>query len=325
VSSGRAQVPAPLPVRRSLRRLRWSLTVWFSLVLAVVLAVTVVVVTAVAAPAYASRTGGAGPQLGWLLAVLAGLAVALFAPVTWVLLGYVLAPATSSLSAQESFLAAAAHDLKTPLTTLGALLETARHEADAVKRDDALDRADRLLHRSGATLEDLLLRARLTAGVLEARPRPTRLDLLAEGVVAGLAGTEPEASADEGGTTRLSAELDGHSLTLETEPTVALIDPALAERAVSNLVDNALRHGHRPGRAARIEVTVRPQGDRALVTVADEGPGLRPPAVRAGLGLSVVRWCVRVHGGALLLGTGPEPGTRIRLAFPANGQATQAR
>lgn len=310
---------APLPVRRSLRRLRWSLTVWFSLVLAVVLAVTVVVVTAVAAPAYASKSGGAGAQLGWFLAVLAGLGVALFAPVTWVLLGYVLAPGTRSLNAQESFLGAAAHDLKMPLTTLGALLETARHEADVVRRNDALDRAVRLLHRSGATVDDLLLRARLTAGVVEARPRPTRLDLLVEGVIADLASTEPEAGLDENGATRLSVYLDGHSITMKAEPTVALIDPALAERAVANLVNNALRHGHRPGRPARIDVTVNTHASRALVTICDEGPGLRPPAVRAGLGLSVVRWCVRVHGGALLLGTGPERGTRIRLAFPTNG------
>jgi signal transduction histidine kinase len=53
--------------------------------------------------------------------------------------------------------------------------------------------------------------------------------------------------------------------------------------------------------------------------VADDGPGLRPPITRPGLGLSVVRWVARVHGGALLLGTGPRPGTRIRLVLPARG------
>ncbi|HEV7627284.1 MAG TPA: ATP-binding protein, partial [Streptomyces sp.] len=148
--------------------------------------------------------------------------------------------------------------------------------------------------------------------------RPTRLDLLVEGVIADLAGTELEAGEDVAGTTRLSVDLDGHSITMKATPTVALIDPALAERAASNLVHNALRHGHLPGRPARIEVTVDAHDDRALITVADEGPGLRPPVVGAGLGLSVVRWCVRVHGGALLLGTGSEPGTRIRLAFPVN-------
>ena len=334
---------APMPVRRSLRRLRWSLTVWFTLVLAVVLAATVVVVSAVAAPAYAAKVGGAGAELGWSLAVLGGLGVALFAPVAWVLLGYVLAPVTRSLSVQESFLGTVAHDLRTPLTTLGALVENARRAPDAAGRDDALERAARLVDRSGDTVEDLLLRARLTAGVMEVRPRPARLDLLVEGVIADLVGTdvevdlvgaeaeagpagaEPGAGADESGTTtRLSAELDGHSVTMRAEPTVALVDPALAERAVSNLLHNALRHGHLPGRPARIEVTVEPDGDRALITVGDEGPGLRPPVAGTGLGLSVVRWCVRAHGGALLLGTGSRPGTRVRLAFPAEKRSAKA-
>ncbi|QPP07483.1 HAMP domain-containing histidine kinase [Streptomyces bathyalis] len=329
MKGGRGPGPAPIPPQRSLRRLRWSLTVWFTLVLAVVLTVTVVAVSAVAAPGYASRSGGGGAELGWSLAVLGGLAVALFAPVAWILLGYVLAPVSHSLSAQESFLGTAAHDLKTPLATLGALLETARRDPDADARDDALERAARLAHRSGDTMEDLLLRARLTAGVIEASRRPVRLDLLVERVIADLAGTElagtelagtgPGSGTDDGGTTRLSVDLDGHSITMRATPTVALIDPALAERAASNLVHNALRHGHLPGRPARIEVTVEADGDRALITVGDEGPGLRPPVARTGLGLSVVRWCVHAHGGALLLGTGPEPGTRIRLSLPLNG------
>lgn len=317
--AGPAPVPPtpPMPVERLLHRLRWSLTVWFTLVLAVVLTVTVVAVSALAAPAYAAKAGGAGAELGWALAVLGGLAVALFAPVAWFLLGHVLAPVTRSLTAQESFLGAAAHDLKTPLSTLGALLESARRDTDAGARDDALERAARLASRSGETVEDLLLRARLTAGVVEARLRPVRLDLLVEQVVADLAGTEPAVGeTDDGSTTHLSVDLDGHSITMRATPTVALIDPALAERAASNLVHNALRHGHLPGEPARIEVSVDSEGERALITVADKGPGLRPPVASAGLGLSVVRWCVRAQGGSLLLGTGPEPGTRIRLAFP---------
>lgn len=59
------------------------------------------------------------------------------------------------------------------------------------------------------------------------------------------------------------------------------------------------------------------EGDRAAVTVADEGPGLRPPVDRPGLGLSMVRWVARAHCGSLLLGVGTQPGTRIRLALPA--------
>ena len=84
---------------------------------------------------------------------------------------------------------------------------------------------------------------------------------------------------------------------------------AALERAVGNLVRNARRHGPRDGSRSRS----RRDGDRALLTVADEGPGLSPeeaeqaferfwrgPAARgegSGLGLAIVRAIAERHGG----------------------------
>jgi two-component system, OmpR family, sensor kinase len=308
--------PAPVPVHRSLQRLRWLLTVWFTLVLAAGVVVLLSLANVVADSAYASAQQAGGPHLTWPLAVLGAVEVAVFGPLTWTLLGYLLGPVTRSLGAQESFLNTAAHDLRTPLATLVTLIETARH--DPGQREETLDRAARLLARNGDIVENLLLRARLSTGILPVHTRPARLDQVVEGVIADLTGAELDAVAGPDGRTAITIDLDGHRITMEAAPTVALIDTGLAERAIANLIHNALRHGHEPGQTARIAVTVWPQDGRALVAVADTGPGLRPPVTRPGLGLSVVRWVARVHGGALLLGTGAEPGTRIRLAFAAS-------
>jgi signal transduction histidine kinase len=221
---------------------------------------------------------------------------------------------TRSLQAQESFLGAAAHDLRTPLATLAVLLDTVRH--GGAERDEALDRAARLAARSGGIVDDLLLRARLAAGTRSVDLQPARLDQLVEGVLADLADTDPTVTEEPDGSTTVTVDVGRHRVTLTAAPTVAHLDAPLAERAITNLVQNALRHGHPPDAPAAVRVTVAPAEDVATVTVADDGPGLRPPELRAGLGLSLVRWVARVHRGALLLGTGPAPGTRIRLVFP---------
>lgn len=302
--------PTPVPIIRSLRRLRRLLTAWFTAVLLAALAAVVVAVASGAAPQY-----GPGSGLTGFVAVLGGLVVAVFAAAAWSLLGYLLAPVTRSLRAQESFLGAAAHDLRTPLATLAVLLNTARH--GGAENEQALDRAARLAARSGNIVDDLLLRARLAAGTRSVELQLARLDQLVEGVLADLADSDPTVTEEPAGSVTVTVDVGLHRITLTAAPTVAHLDAPLAERAITNLVQNALHHGHLPDTPATVRVTVIPAKDVVTVTVSDNGPGLRPAELRAGLGLSLVRWVARVHGGALLLGTGPAPGTRIQLAFPS--------
>src|SRR4029077_9290307 len=109
-------------------------------------------------------------------------------------------------------------------------------------------------------------------------------------------------------------------------PTEVRVDPVLLERAVSNLLDNAVKYSP-PG--APIEVTVR-DGE---VTVSDHGPGVaeedmprifdrfyRAAAARskpgAGLGLAIVREAAGAHGGRATVESSPG-GPRFRLSLPA--------
>jgi signal transduction histidine kinase len=99
-----------------------------------------------------------------------------------------------------------------------------------------------------------------------------------------------------------------------------------------NLLDNAARHGP-PGSV--VAVAARTEGERTVVEVADEGPGIAPEerdrvferftrGERAvgggtGLGLSIARWAVDLHGGRIGVAEPADPsapGCRIRITLP---------
>jgi signal transduction histidine kinase len=128
-------------------------------------------------------------------------------------------------------------------------------------------------------------------------------------------------------------------VTLGTEPPGRLElegDLQLIERAVTNLIDNALRHA--PG-AEPVRVSLRRADSHAHIVVEDAGPGLPaelaqrlamsqslrdPPARRAGggiggLGLAIVQRVAQLHGGTLRLLPAPQGGTRLCLSLPLAG------
>ena len=111
-------------------------------------------------------------------------------------------------------------------------------------------------------------------------------------------------------------------------------DPAALGRALANLVENAERHGPAGG---RIRVAARREGDRAVLEVDDDGPGIapadapqafdrfwrgdaadRPPGT--GLGLAIVRATAERHGGSVSVA-----GARFRLELPALSETSQGR
>ncbi|WP_433324139.1 sensor histidine kinase [Spirillospora sp. CA-294931] len=258
---------------------------------------------AVVAAVDASEDRAAHRRLTLVLTGGCAVLVALSALAGRFLAGRAVRPALAALHQQEAFLADVAHDLRNPAASMRALAETGlRGESDP---REALRRAARLSTRMGDLVDGLLTRARLMAGVDALTRAPLRLDQLVETVVA-----DSEA---------------GDRIAVETEPVVVDADPGLLTRAVGNLVDNALVHGHAPGRDAEIAVTVRADG---TVTVDDAGPGL-PPGLEAslferfrsgsgstGLGLSITSWAAHAHGGTLTAGTSPSGGARFVLRLP---------
>lgn len=243
------------------------------------------------------------------------LLVLLSAGVGHLLSGRAVRPALEALDRQESFLADAAHDLRTPAASLRTLAETAlRGETDST---DVHRRTLRLAEGMGTLVDGLLTRARLMSGTAVLAVEPLRLDQLVEAVV--------EDVADEGQRVAVRAE----------RAVVVVADPDLVRRTVANLVGNALVHGHLPGEPAEVEVTVDGDGATTTVTVEDAGPGLPPEVAGAlfdrfrsgsgstGLGLSIASWVAHAHGGSLTAEPGRRGGARFVLRLPAGGPATE--
>lgn len=92
-----------------------------------------------------------------------------------------------------------------------------------------------------------------------------------------------------------------------------LVDPVGLERAARNLLDNAARAVAEGG---RIEVNVKALGPRAVLEVADSGPGFGNLAPRQGHGLIGVRRFVDRFGGDLAWGTSRLGGALVQLSLP---------
>ena len=221
-----------------------------------------------------------------------------------------------------------AHDLRTPLTRL-------RNRAEAALRDsdepEALKAAlEKVIEESDGMIrifDALLMIARAEAGTADAF---SRIDAAA---IVRDVGELYEAVAEE----------DGGSLTVATEGGL-MIDGSreLIGQALANLVDNALKYGRSPENDhADITLSVKRQGDRVEMTVADRGSGIAPEdRLRAtqrfvrleksrsrpgsGLGLSLAAAIAHLHGGEVRLEDN-DPGLRIVLAVPAASNALPAK
>ncbi|MEC3979282.1 sensor histidine kinase [Amycolatopsis sp. H20-H5] len=241
----------------------------------------------------------------YLLLVTSGCAllIAAIAAGSYLLAGRAIRPAVLALEQQELLLAETAHDLRTPVAALRALAETAlRHPG---QDPEVLPRTVHLASRMGGIIDSLLVRARLAAGVDQLAEEPVWLDQLVTTLVE-------------------ETPADGASVTVTAAPSLVRVDPGLVQRAISNLLDNALRYGRQPDQPAIVHITVA----NGRVIVADHGPGVdtelagevmdrfRSGSGSSGLGLSIVRWVAQAHGGSLAIYNADEGGAIFELVLP---------
>lgn len=219
---------------------------------------------------------------------------------------------------------AASHELRTPLTTITGYAQLARLGAldDPDRLDVAMEQVQRETLRMAGLVEDLLLLARLSQGG-DLERRPVDLTLLCARAVAAARTREC-----------------GHTLRCVVEKPVHLVegDQDRLEQLLGNLLANVLAHTPRDTCA---EVRLRRVGDRQVIEVVDDGPGV-PEAARErifepffrvetaappgtdrtagrGLGLSVAAAVAKAHGGSLRFEPA-ERGSRFRLSLPVLAQ-----
>jgi len=222
-----------------------------------------------------------------------------------------------AFASQRRFVANASHELRTPLAIMRAQVDVALGDPEVTRGEllaasrvvrDAVDRCERLL-------DGLLVLARSDRGLDAAEP----VDL-AESAARAL-DLVSAAAAERG------IELRS---TLGTAPVRG--DPALLDRLVANLVENAVAYNGPPG---WVEVVTANGGPTASVRVVNSGPPVPPDRVPvifepfqrlsrertgsgrgAGLGLSIVRSVARAHGGDVCAHARAEGGLAVEVELP---------
>ncbi|MCX7383578.1 MAG: ATP-binding protein [Alphaproteobacteria bacterium] len=204
------------------------------------------------------------------------------------------------LQQRTEMLAGVSHDLRTPLTRLR--LALAMMPADAAVQRDVAD-------MTGDVAEmERLIEAYLAFARGEGHEQAQLIDL------AVLLGDIAAAARRTGNDLSLAVDND----------LVIKLRPDAIRRAVTNLVDNAGRHGR------HIALAARRNGERLVeITVEDDGPGIPPERREAvfkpfesqaaggtGLGLTIARDIVRAHGGDIALEDGALGGLRARITLP---------
>jgi signal transduction histidine kinase len=214
-----------------------------------------------------------------------------------------------------NFVALAAHELRTPVTTIHGFVQTLHHlgdRLDAAQQEQLRTALEQQTVRMASLVEQLLDLSRLDAEAVDVRPQRIRLRARLQEVVAVAAGSRTA-----------SVELDAPDLEVN-------VDPSILDHIVTNLVTNAFRYGQPPVRvhAHVVEGSVR-------VSVEDSGPGVateledslferftragvsRDRVAGTGLGLAIARAYARAHRGDVRYEPGQPNGARFVVDLPS--------
>jgi two-component system, OmpR family, sensor histidine kinase SaeS len=218
--------------------------------------------------------------------------------------------------ARRQLVAAASHDLRTPIAAIEAMHEAI--EDGLVEPDYYLPSLRQQARRLHLLIDDLFELARIDAGSLAFELREAQLEALVE---SSLRAFEAQASLRH---IRLDAKLE------RPLPPIRCA-PDQIERVLANVLTNALRHTPADGSVA---VVAEPVGNELRIHVEDDGSGLSPEALQrmfdhfwrddpargpqagAGLGLAIAKGLVEAHGGRIWAENRAEGGARVSFSLP---------
>jgi two-component system sensor histidine kinase BaeS len=222
---------------------------------------------------------------------------------------------------ERAFLLSVSHDLRTPLTSIRGYAEamldgTADDDESRMRAAEVIASESRRLERLVADLLDL---ARLDTHQFSLRPQPIDARTVVREAVEAF-----RPAATELGLTLTNASADG-------DPVPATADPQRLAQIVANLTENALKYA-----STTVTADVRAVGDRVVVTVDDDGPGIAPAdlphvferlytsrtvpgrVVGTGIGLAIVHELAAAMDGEAHVEPLDAVGTRFVVTFPAD-------
>jgi two-component system sensor histidine kinase/response regulator len=224
------------------------------------------------------------------------------------------------LAAKEEFMSIAAHELKTPLTSIKALAQVAHKRLARAERPEVelVARMEGAIGRMELLVSDLLDGARIEAGKLNLRVEPTDLVALCRQVI-------DEQRAD----TQRTVELHAPEATLWSQ-----VDPDRLSQVLTNLIANAVKYSPPD---APVTVGLEHDADTVRLWVRDRGIGIPPEAqphiferfyrapdaevqtgsrLGVGLGLYISRELVERHCGSITVTSNPGQGSTFTVTLP---------
>ncbi len=220
---------------------------------------------------------------------------------------------------QRRFVADASHELRTPVSVIRSITDVALAHPSTVQESVlVLQDINAESERLSMLITDLLALARADEGQVQIDKDAVDLDLLISDVLASM-----EVLATERGIALIPDEL---------QPTVVVGDAARLIQVIMSLVENALTYTNAGG---RVTLSVKANETFGVLTVSDNGIGIAPSdqehiferfyradparsriAGGSGLGLSIVDWVVRVHGGTVSVESQLGQGTTFTVLLP---------
>jgi two-component system phosphate regulon sensor histidine kinase PhoR len=222
---------------------------------------------------------------------------------------------------RKEFVANVSHELRTPLSIIKGFAETLRDGAleDPVRAPQFLATIEKHADQLTNLVSDLLELSRLDSQVGLTRKAPVNIVHLIRRVEDLLLPV---------------AQRKKHTLAIDVPEQLPAVfgNEDYLERAITNLVDNAIKYTPEGG---RVSVKARQLGENVCIEVADNGIGIAQHEVAfiferfyrvdrsrsrelggTGLGLSIVKHVVQVHGGSIQVDTSPGQGSTFRLQLP---------